>query len=111
MKNVRRVPGVGAALLAALILPACASVHTETVIPASQVEVWAVLTDADGYEEWNPVFVDAQGQYREGETLTYRMRGPEGEESEVKATVVTLRDQRELNQRGGVWGILTFDHY
>ena len=30
----------------------------------------------------NPVFVDAEGQYREGETLTYRMRDPEGEESE-----------------------------
>ena len=50
------------------------SVHAEIVIPSPPSAVWAVLTDASRYKEWNPVFVDVQGEYREGAKLRYQMR-------------------------------------
>ena len=88
----------------------CATVHTETVIPAAPADVWSVLADASGYEEWNPVLVPLEGELREGETLKYRMTDAEGKQSEVKVEVVKMTREKELNQYGGVWGILTFDH-
>ena len=86
------------------------SVHAELVIPASPERVWAVLTDAAGYGEWNPVFIDVQGEYREGAKLTYQMRDQSGKTTKVESEVVRFLPDRELNQRGGVWGLLTFDH-
>jgi hypothetical protein len=69
-----------------------------------------VLTDAAYYQEWNPVFVDVQGEYRPGAKLTYQMKDQTGKQTEVVATVIKLEPERELNQFGGIRGILTFDH-
>lgn len=99
-----------AAALLTLSLQGCATVHTETFIPATPADVWSVLTDPSGYEEWNPVFVHAEGSLREGGTMTYRVRETEGEEYTMEATVDEIVEGRELNQCGGTWGILTFDH-
>ncbi len=85
-------------------------VHTEIVIPAPPAEVWAVLTDAPRYEEWNPVLVRVEGAYREGAELTNLVREPSGKESVMTSTVIRMTDERELNQFGGIRGLLTFDH-
>ena len=85
-------------------------VHTEIVIPASPAEVWAVLTDAPRYEEWNPVLVRVDGAYHEGAELTNQVREPSGKESIMKSTVVKMTVEHELNQFGGIRGLLTFDH-
>ena len=98
-------------LLAALMLPACASVKTEIHIDAPKEEVWKVLTDAEEYEEWNPVLIRADGTIRTGETVTYRVRQPGGEEYDIVAEVVRADAAKELHQHGGTWGILTFDHH
>ncbi len=87
------------------------SVHAELVIPASPAQIWSVLTDASGYAEWNPVFVEVRGEHAEGNKLTYQMKDQTGKTTEVEATVVKLDLERELNQFGGVRGILTFDHH
>ena len=94
----------------ALVLPGHKVVHTEIVIPASPAEVWSVLTDAPRYEEWNPVLVRVEGAYREGAELTNQVREPSGKESVMTSTVVKMTDERELNQFGGIRGLLTFDH-
>lgn len=99
-----------AAAIAAVAAQGCATVHTETFIEAPPNEVWAVLSDPAGYEEWNPVFVHAEGTLREDETMTYRVRETEGEEYTMEANVEEVVDGEKLNQRGGTWGILTFDH-
>ena len=52
-----------------------------------------------------------QGQYRAGTTLAYRMKDGKGKISDVKAKVVKLETEREINQFGGLRGILTFDHH
>ena len=87
------------------------SVHAELVVPAPPEEVWAVLTDAASYKEWNPVFVDVQGEYREGAKLSYQMKDQSGKQSKVVATVTKLDPEHELNQFGGIRGIITFDHH
>ena len=95
----------------ALCLAGCASVHTEIVIPAPPNEVWAVLTDTARYHEWNPVMVKADGTHREGETVTYQIREPNGEQYPIEASVERVVDKQKLNQCGGAPVILTFDHY
>lgn len=100
---------VGIAALV-LSLTGCASVHTEVVIPAPPKEVWAVLTDTARYHEWNPVMVQADGTHREGETVTYEIREPSGEQYPLEASVEKVVDDKALNQCGGAWAILTFDH-
>ena len=86
------------------------TVHTELTIPASPEEIWSVLTDAAGYEAWNPVLVPIEGSLQEGEKLTYQMTQPDGQQSVIGATVQKMVPQKELNQYGGIPGILTFDH-
>lgn len=98
-------------VVVALSLLGHKSVHAELVIPASPEAIWSVLTDAPGYEDWNPVFTSVKGEYREGAKMAYRMRDESGKESDVSATVVKLDEARELNQFGGMRGILTFDHH
>ncbi len=98
-------------LVVALALTGRKSVHAELLIPASPEAIWSVLTDAGGYKDWNPVFTSVEGEYREGAEMAYRMRDASGTETDVTATVVKLDEPRELNQFGGMRGILTFDHH
>ena len=85
-------------------------VHAEQVVSASPDRVWAVLTDAAGYAEWNPIFVSAQGEFRQGGGVVYEMKSPDGAVSRVEPEIRKLEVEREINQYGGLPGILTFDH-
>ena len=98
-------------LLAALGFTGCKSVDAELSIPAPPDEIWSILMDGDGYGEWNPVLVHVEGEFRQGARLTYQMMTESGEATEVEARVVKLDPGKELNQAGGYWGILTFDHH
>ncbi|WP_421981236.1 SRPBCC family protein [Roseibium sp.] len=84
--------------------------HAETVIEAPAETVWAVLMDTPSYPEWNPVFVEAKGDFAEGAKLAYKVRDPNGNLLEMTGTVVTFAPLRELRQTGGIPGLLTFDH-
>ncbi len=88
----------------------CSSVHTETTIPTEPEIVWSVLTDAAGYKAWNPVLVPIEGELKEGQKVKYQMTQPDGKQSEVTASVKKMVELKELNQSGGIPGILTFDH-
>ena len=64
---MRKVIPVIIAIFASLILTGCSSmnniskslghheVYTETIIAAEPEQVWAVITDASNYKNWNPV--------------------------------------------------------
>ena len=93
-----------------LVFWSCKAVHTEITIPADPEIIWSVLTDASGYKEWNPVLVPIEGDLREGEKLKYQMTQPDGKQSEIMARVKKMAELKELNQGGGIPGILTFDH-
>ncbi len=105
--------GVGAVVVVTALMAVLGkkSVRAEGVIDAPPSEVWAVLTHAEGYPEWNPVFVRVEGEHRESSTMRYQMAGPDGSVTAVEAKVVRVERERELNQAGGIPGILTFDHH
>ena len=79
-------------------------------IPADPEIIWSVLTDTSGYKAWNPVLVPIEGDLQEGKKLKYQMTEPDGKQSEIMAKVVKMVELRELNQSGGIPGILTFNH-
>lgn len=110
MNPWRDTRSVVVATLAASMCAGCATVHTEVFVPAPPEVVWGVLTDANGYADWNPVFIDADGHYAEGESVRYRVREPDGSEHAIEAKVVRVESSRLLNQFGGRRGILVFDH-
>ena len=102
-----------ALIVLSITLLGCASRETEIIIPASPDKIWTVLIDTDGYKEWNPVFVPLKGrleQVEEGEILTwlYTQRGQDPIETEMK--VVKFVEHKQLNQQGGIWGILNVNH-
>lgn len=97
--------------LLALGVVGCKAVDAQLTIPAPPEQIWSVLMDGDHYGEWNPVLVQVDGEFRGGEQLTYQMMTESGEPTAVEARVVKLDPGRELNQAGGYWGILTFDHH
>ncbi len=103
---------VGAVLLlvAALALFSRKSVRAEVVIQAEPSEIWAMIVDPASYPDWNPIFVSVNGTYDEGATLDVDMKSPDGSISAVQARVKTIVLNSELNQVGGMPGLLTFDH-
>jgi hypothetical protein len=50
------------------------SVRAEIVINASPQEVWSTITNASTYGEWNPIFVQYEGDFAAGNTLTLHMK-------------------------------------
>ncbi|MEO0681499.1 MAG: SRPBCC domain-containing protein [Pseudomonadota bacterium] len=84
--------------------------HVETVIAAEPAEVWEVISEASSYPDWNPVFVEVVGDYALGREVLNRVLEPGGEILEITAEVTVLEPDRELRQKGGVPGVLTFDH-
>lgn len=93
-----------------LALLGCASVHNEVVIDASPEQVWQVLTDKDAYGEWNTVLLDLKGDFKVGEEVVFQFQESADKKYEVKAKVKEVVPEKLLNQKGGVWGVLTFDH-
>lgn len=87
------------------------SVHAERVVAATPEEIWAVITDAQTYPEWNPVFVQVEGEYGPDAKLAYQMKDASGATTQVTSTVIKFDPQRELEQFGGIRGVLTFDHH
>jgi hypothetical protein len=86
------------------------SVHAELIIPATPGEVWSVLMDVPGYKEWNLVLVPIEGEFKKGSKLKYKMSSPDGTTTEVKSSIVEIIEEKKLNQRGGIPGIMTFNH-
>jgi len=103
-------------LLAALVVVALLAIFTkktftvERVINASKEEIWAVLVDTAAYPQWNPVFTDVNGEYVEGAKLINKVRDPKDKIIEMTATVKRVDKPNELNQVGGIPGVITFNH-
>lgn len=99
------------AVVIALALTGHKQVHAELVVAAPPKAVWSVLTDASGYAEWNPVFTKVEGTYARDAEMAYKMKDEAGKEHDVKAKVIKFDEARELNQFGGMRGVMTFDHH
>ncbi len=105
--------GLGLVVLAAAILTFTGkkTFHVEIVIPAPPERVWAVLTDARSYADWNPVFSHVEGEYRQGATVKTTVKEPGKPDVVLASEVVRVVPETELNQFGGIRGFITFDHH
>ncbi len=104
--------GAGLAVLAVAVLALTGkkTFHVEITIPAPPEVVWSVLTDADGYASWNPVFVNVDGEFREGTEVKTTVREPGKPDIVITSRVLKVSPSEELNQFGGIRGFITFDH-
>lgn len=104
------LPGVLLLVLVALYLFGKNSVHSEILIPAPAEQVWSVLTDTDSYTNWNPVLEVQEGNLEQGAKVKYQFRQNDDTTYEVLSTVKQIVENKILNQVGGTFGILTYDH-
>jgi hypothetical protein len=93
-----------------LVAGGCKTVTAETVVAAKPATVWRVLSDARGFERWNPVHVRVEGTFREGERVKIHVKDGNGKVSAFDSNVRRVVVERELAQGGGVPGFLTFSH-
>lgn len=86
---------------------------TEIHIDATPDEVWNVLADLAGYREWNPFLVSAEGELKEGATLTHTMHPANGSPMTFQPTMLRVSPARELRWLGRLLLPRIFDgeHY
>jgi hypothetical protein len=86
-----------AALGASAVLDQPHRYYREAVeVEAPRAAIWSLLTDFDGYAEWNPYITRASGVARVGEEVELRLEPP-GEEAESHtATVLIVRPRRKI---------------
>lgn len=86
------------------------SVQTERVIAATPAAIWSILMDTAAYSDWNPVLIKVDGTLAEGAKMTNLVQEPGAAAVEMGSTVKKLIAEQELNQFGGLPGLLTFSH-
>lgn len=97
-----------------LLLPVfvgCKTFHAEIHIPAEPDVIWSVLTDETLYPKWHTVLSPVEGEVlKEGGTVQYNVKEKDGSEYVAEVTVLEMTEGKKLNQKGGLPGLLTFNH-
>ena len=86
------------------------SVHSKISIDATPSQVWEVITNTSQYNEWNSVMLLLEGSIKEGDLVKYRFTQEEGKFYDIPSKVKKIIPLSLLNQGGGTFGIITFDH-
>lgn len=83
-----------------------------TAVEASKPEVWAVLTNFDDYDQWNPVITSASGEPVVGAELDLELTLPGHDPEELDAEVLIVRGDRKLRwqDRLVVPGVRDFEY-
>jgi hypothetical protein len=71
-------------------------VSSSTTVQGPKREVWAVLTDFERYDEWNPVVTSAVGEAVEGGDLDLEVVLPGHDPESLDAKVLIVRPERKL---------------
>jgi len=71
-------------------------ISTEIVIQAPVEKVWQVLTDINGWNDWNPITNQASGEVFVGSELALTMRGEEGADGPKYNPAVVALEQPKL---------------
>ncbi len=103
------IAGILAALIS-LSLFTRRSVRAVLTIDARPDEIWQVLTNPEGYVDWNPIHVSVEGRFEEGATLAVEKKNPDSSVSILAPRVERVVPNQVLRQTGGVAGLLAFDH-
>lgn len=111
MRNTFKGTTILSALSAAFLpFSGCKTVEVEVNIQAKPATVWTVISDAKAYEQWNPVHVKVEGEFKQDGEVKIHLKEPGGKQSVFPARVRRFTLNRELNQGGGFPGIFTFNH-
>lgn len=86
------------------------SVHSEIIIEESPQKIWNVLMDEDNYPKWNDLLFPVAGTIKQ-DNITYNLVQPNENPIEIKMRVKQLIPLKHLNQKGGMFGIFTYDHH
>lgn len=86
--------------------------ETRIDIDTTPERVWAVLTDLESYQQWNPFIVSAAGEVTVGAKLRNRMQPPDARAVSFTPTVTVADGPRKLEWLGrlGVPGIFDGRH-
>ena len=80
-------------------------------IDAPPETVWAVLTDLDRYQDWNPLFREASGQVAVGNRIKLRSVQPaNGRMMTVKPKITAADPGAELKWVASLPGIMSGEH-
>jgi uncharacterized protein YndB with AHSA1/START domain len=102
-----------AAAASAVLDQPATNAHRQVVVEAPRALVWKLLTDFDGYSEWNPYITRAEGEARVGATVRLRLELHQGEPEEFQCEVQDVKPQRKLRWRCrkyGLPGLLDREH-
>ncbi len=90
-------------------------IHTLATIDATPERVWAVLTDVDSYDHWNPMIRDLRGALTAGATIRFGIRLGRKLTAPVTAEVLAVKPGRSLRWVGPApkWSrrIASGEHY
>jgi|SRR5262245_21025805 len=75
---------------------------TSSTIAASPERVWAVLTDGEGYAQWNPEIVGIRGQLALGARIVAQVRLGDGAVRSVGQRVVEFEPLHRMTWHGGL---------
>ena len=87
-------------------------INTEIVIKAKTEEVWAVLTDFDNYQKWNPFIKLIKGQMVVGNRITVRLEPPGSSGMNIRPKVLAFVVNKEFRWIGHLLipGLFDGDH-
>ncbi|TKG89815.1 SRPBCC domain-containing protein [Puteibacter caeruleilacunae] len=102
--------GIPLIVLVVLYILGKKSVHAEIVINATPEKVWSVLMDKSAYREWNTVLIPVKGDLEIGTKVDYEFYQDENSSYTISSKVLAVEENKLLNQGGGAFGVLTFNH-
>lgn len=89
------------------------TLHTEIRIQADSEAIWRVLTDFDGYPEWNPFIKSLTGEMVPGNTIRVLLQPQTGSAMRFSPKVLWVEPNRGFGWLGklGLKGIFDGEHH
>ena len=88
------------------------TVETAVTIAASPQQVWAILTDLDAYQEWNPFVTRGSGRVEAGQRIEVEIHPPGGQSALHRPTVLIADEPRHFrwSARAPIPGLFSACH-
>ena len=86
-------------------------VQTSHDLGAPAEEAWTVLSDFQGWSDWNPVIPKMEADGRVGGAVRFEIRVGDRRPMKLASKFVTWDEARELAWGGGLPGLFTGRHY
>ncbi len=87
-------------------------IKTEITINATKAQIWKILTDLEGYKNWNPFIIKSKGQVKEGNRITNTMKNGD-KTMTFKPVILKVEENNYFEWLGSLWFKGMFDgrHY